>query len=123
MGGYVQKLLRLGRKNSQKAVLFGCVDTHQGYKVYGSLARLLCRMIERADPGHAPHTHTIRSLAASLGFFRTHCVEWVQDLGDWASAGVFRTRYIYHSVSIVQCVSMGMAPLHSSQEIRRWAEG
>lgn len=46
-----------------------------------SLARLLCRIIEEADPGNAPHAHNINGLAASLAFLRTHSVERVQDLG------------------------------------------
>ena len=79
-----------------------------------SLARLLCRVIENADPGQAPHAHSIRGLAASLAFLRTHSVEQVQGLGGWASATSFRTRYLYHSVSPVSCVAMGTAqPLPS----------
>ncbi|XP_076065921.1 uncharacterized protein LOC143039577 [Oratosquilla oratoria] len=81
-----------------------------------SLARLLCRVIEKADPGHAPHAHNIRGLAASLAFLRTHSVERVQDLGGWASATSFRTRYLYHSITPVPCVAMGTAPPLSSQE-------
>lgn len=88
-----------------------------------SLARLLCRIIEEADPGHAPHAHNIRGLAASLAFLRTHSVERVQDLGGWASATSFRTRYLYHSVTPVPCVAMGTAPPLSSQERERGTQG
>ena len=75
-----------------------------------SIARLLCRVIETADPGHSPKAHSIRGLAASLAFIRTHSVERVQDLGGWASASSFRMRYLYHSVSSTACVAMGTAP-------------
>ena len=88
-----------------------------------SVARLLCRVIENADPGHAPHAHSIRGLAASLAFLRTHSIERVQDLGGWASAESFRTRYLYHSVSPVPCVAMGTAPPLSSQGRRGGAKG
>ncbi|XP_076055328.1 uncharacterized protein LOC143033730 [Oratosquilla oratoria] len=81
-----------------------------------SLACLLCRIIEKADPGHAPHAHNIRGLAASLAFLRTHSVERVQDLGGWASATSFKTRYLYHSITPVPCVAMGTAPPLSSQK-------
>ncbi|KAK3886844.1 hypothetical protein Pcinc_009030 [Petrolisthes cinctipes] len=75
-----------------------------------SIARLLCRVIENGDPGHAPRAHSVRGVAASLAFLRTHSVERVRDLGGWASTSSFRTRYLFHSLSPTPCVAMGTPP-------------
>ena len=88
-----------------------------------SLARLLCKVIELADPGHSPRAHSIRGLAASLAFLRTHSVERVRDLGGWASTSSFRTRYLLHSVSQAPCVAMGTptpaAPPLGARQVRK----
>ncbi|MPC38800.1 hypothetical protein E2C01_032316 [Portunus trituberculatus] len=39
-----------------------------------TVAWLLCRIIEDADPGKAPRTHGVRCVATSLAFLRTHSV-------------------------------------------------
>ncbi|KAK3886697.1 hypothetical protein Pcinc_009163 [Petrolisthes cinctipes] len=75
-----------------------------------SIARLLCRVIENGDPGHAPRAHSVRGVAASLAFLRTHSVERVRDLGGWASTSSFRKRYLFHSLSPTPCVAMGTPP-------------
>ncbi|KAK3883152.1 hypothetical protein Pcinc_012511 [Petrolisthes cinctipes] len=75
-----------------------------------SIARLLCRVIENGDSGHAPRAHSVRGVAASLAFLRTHSVERVRDLGGWASTSSFRTRYLFHSLSPTPCVAMGTPP-------------
>lgn len=43
----------------------------------GSIARILCRVIKEANPEHFPRANSIRGLAASLTFLRTHSVKQV----------------------------------------------
>ncbi|KAK8394259.1 hypothetical protein O3P69_006450 [Scylla paramamosain] len=88
-----------------------------------SLACLLCKVIELADPGHSLRVHSIRGLAASLAFLRTHSVERVRDLGGWTSTSSFRARYLLHSVSQAPSVAMGTqmpaGPLLHAQLVRK----
>ena len=80
-----------------------------------SLARLLCRVIEKADPGNAPRAHGIRDLAASLAFLRTHSVERVQGLGGLGVSSCLKdalTLPLDHPCS-VRCHGNGSAPLAS----------
>lgn len=75
-----------------------------------AIALLLCRVIEKADPGHTPRVHSICGLAASHAFLRAHSAERVRELGGLAFKVNFRTRYLRHSVHNVPCVALGPPP-------------
>lgn len=46
-----------------------------------SLTHLLCRIVKKTNPCHAPRAHNIREIVAWLVFLCTHSVERVQNLG------------------------------------------
>ncbi|MPC35659.1 hypothetical protein E2C01_029087 [Portunus trituberculatus] len=105
----------------------GVSEDHLSYKSWTrnpllprSLGRLLCWVIESADPGQAPHSDIIRGLSTSLVFLRTHSVEWVPYLGGWAS---FRKRYLYYSVASASCIAMWTAPPSLPQETKGGRRG
>ncbi|KAK4306425.1 hypothetical protein Pmani_021755 [Petrolisthes manimaculis] len=64
---------------------------------------MLCKIISLADPGHEPKAHSIRGLAASLAFLRTHSTEEVQSLGGWRSTTSFSSCE-FHTLILTQQV-------------------
>lgn len=75
-----------------------------------SISKLLCRVIEIADPGNSPRAHSVRGVAASLAFLRSHSLTRVQELGGWASTESFLNRYLLHDQRTTNCVAMGTVP-------------
>ena len=74
-----------------------------------SISNLLCRVIE-IDPGNSPRAHSVRGIAASLAFLRSHSLTRVQELGGWASTESFLNRYLFHDLQSANCVAMGTGP-------------
>ncbi|KAK4304604.1 hypothetical protein Pmani_023482 [Petrolisthes manimaculis] len=74
-----------------------------------TISKLLCRTIERADPGNSLRAHSIRGMAASLAFLRSCSLAKVQELGGWAIES-FLNRYLLHDVQRPGCVTLGTTP-------------
>ncbi|KAK4322186.1 hypothetical protein Pmani_006985 [Petrolisthes manimaculis] len=75
-----------------------------------TISKLLCRVIEKADPGNCPRAHSIRGMAASLAFLRSRSLTRVQELEGWASIESFLNRYLLHDVQQQECVALGTKP-------------
>ena len=78
------------------------------------ISRLLCGVIEEADPGKAPRGHDVRALSASLSFLRHYSVDKVVQEGQWSSDRSFVTHYLDHYTGDVRCASMAGPPSPTS---------
>ena len=74
------------------------------------LAKVICRVIESADPGKKPTVHQVRGYASTLAYLRTHNTESVREAGQWASSHSFITRYLSAHLEDVDCVAMTFLP-------------
>ena len=74
------------------------------------IAKLICQVIEEADPGKAPTAHDVRGCASSLAFGRSLDPYQVQLAGQWASCSTFVNRYLFPEVTESHCVAMGSLP-------------
>ncbi|KAK4312231.1 hypothetical protein Pmani_016311 [Petrolisthes manimaculis] len=74
-----------------------------------TISKLLCRTIERADPGNSLRAHSIRGMAASLAFLRSCSLARVQELVGWTIES-FLNRYLLHDVQRPGCVTLGTTP-------------
>ena len=74
------------------------------------LAKVICRVIEAADPGKSPTAHQVRGVSASVAYMRSFQVPLVQASGQWASCNSFINRYLALDVQDVPCVAMGLSP-------------
>ena len=74
------------------------------------ISKVLCSVIETADPGKAPKGHDVRAMSASLAFLRHYSLGRIQQEGQWASDHSFVHHYLDHSQEDVPCVSMAGPP-------------
>ena len=74
------------------------------------ISRMLCEVIEEADPGCAPRGHDVRSLSATLSFLRHCSLERLRVDGQWGSDYSFVHHYLDHSLRDVPCVTMSGPP-------------
>ena len=75
------------------------------------LAKVICRVIEAADPGKSPTAHQVRGVSASIAYMRSFSIERVQEEGQWASSNSFINRYLALDIQDVPCVAMGASPI------------
>lgn len=76
-----------------------------------AIAAEIRKVICRGDPTVKPKAHDVRKVAATLAFLRTHSLERVQELGQWASCLSFIRRYLAHEIRDDDSVAMGVLPL------------
>ena len=74
------------------------------------ISKVLCSVIETADPGKAPKGHDVRAMSATLAFLRHYSLGRIQQEGQWASARSYVHHYLDHSQEDVPCVSMAGPP-------------
>ena len=74
------------------------------------ISKILCGVIEKADPGKAPKGHDVRAMSATMAFLRHYSVDRVRQDGQWASDRSFVTHYLDHSLEEVPCVTIAGPP-------------
>ena len=74
------------------------------------ISKLLCGVIEEADPGKAPRGHDVRAMSSTLAFLRHHSLDRVMEQGQWSSDHSFVSRYLLHSLGSVPCSTMAGPP-------------
>ena len=74
------------------------------------ISKILCGVIETADPGKAPKGHDVRAMSATMAFLRHYSVDRVRQDGQWASDRSFVTHYLDHSLEAVPCVTIAGPP-------------
>ena len=75
-----------------------------------SIASLLCRTIDRADPGTLPRSHDIRRKATSLAWVWGVPPLEICRRGFWASSSAFIQRYLDSSILETSGVALGSLP-------------
>ena len=81
------------------------------------ISRVLCGVIEEADPGKAPRGHDVRAMSASLSFLRHYSVDRVVQEGQWSSDRSFVAHYLDHYYGDVRCTSMAGPPSPVSAQL------
>jgi integrase len=71
-----------------------------------AISRLLCEVIEKADPGSFPKGHDIRKVATSLAWTRGLSPQAIADRAFWRSSSVFVDRYLHERLPIRDCVAL-----------------
>ena len=61
----------------------------------GSIAHILCKLIDEADPGKFPRAHDVRKRAASLAWARGVPITEICSRAFWASSTTFINRYLH----------------------------
>ena len=77
------------------------------------VSKVLCSIIEAADPGKAPKGKDIRAMSATMSFLRHFSLEQARRSGQWASDHSFVHHYLEHSLQEVPCSTMAGPPLSS----------
>ena len=107
-----QYMLKVPASKNQKLWVFP--RTKQACKP-SNIAKMICLVIEEADPQKAPKAHDVRGMASSIAFKRSMCMDSVQAEGQWSSCHTFVTRYLRYLDIMerdIPCIAMG-----SSQQI------
>jgi len=60
----------------------------------GTIAKLICHLIKKADPGSIPHAHDVRKVAASLAWCRGVPLPTILERAFWGSSNVFANHYL-----------------------------
>lgn len=74
------------------------------------ISKVLCSVIDAADPGKAPKGKDVRAMSATLAFLQHFSVDRARRDGQWASAHSFVHHYLDHSLEAVPCCSMAGPP-------------
>ena len=72
------------------------------------LSRLICELVEIADPGKYPQGHDVRKFATTLAYIESGNTQTVTDLGQWASSFCVKYHYFLQVVKSTNCVAMGI---------------
>ena len=93
----------------QHTRLFIWPDTHKPLSRI-HISKVLCGVIEEADPGHAPKGHEVRAMSATMAFLRHFSLDQIREHGQWASDRSFVAHYLDHTLKEVPCTSMAGPP-------------
>ena len=74
------------------------------------ISKLLCTIINEADPGKAPKGKDVRTMSSTLAFLQHFSLDLAKRDGQWASDHSFVYHYLDHSLEAVPCVSMAGPP-------------
>ena len=80
------------------------------------ISRVLCGVINEADPDKAPRGHDVRALSASLSFLRHYSEDKVVREGQWSSDRSYVDHYLDLYDSDVRCASMAGPPSPASAQ-------
>ena len=71
-------------------------------------SKLICELVEIADPGKDPKGHDVRKFATTLAYIESGNTQTVTDLGQWASSFCLKYHYFLQVVKSTNCVAMGI---------------
>ncbi|MPC62983.1 hypothetical protein E2C01_057075 [Portunus trituberculatus] len=94
---------------SQHTSLFIWPDTHKPLSRI-HISKVLCGVIEEADPDHAPKGHEVRAMSATMAFLRHFSLDQIREHGQWALDRSFVAHYLDHTLEEVPCTSMAGPP-------------
>lgn len=74
------------------------------------ITKVLCSVIDAADPGKAPRGTDVRAMSASMAFLQHYSLDQARRDGQWASTHSFVFHYLDHHLEPVPCANMAGPP-------------
>ena len=72
------------------------------------LSKLICEIVEKADPGKSPKGHDVRKYATTLAYMQSGNTQTVTQMGQWSSSFCLKYHYFIQSLKSTNCVAMGI---------------
>lgn len=91
------------------AYLYGLIPTKSLSRIH--ISKVLCSVIEAADPGKAPKGKDVRAMSFTMAFLQHLSLDKARRGCQWASDHSFVHHYLDHSLEEVPCTTMVGPPL------------